>query len=133
MVNIKHEVPKHFMCWLTSHHTKYTPMTKSTLSQQQQQKQLVKPTPEVQSLAIAPILPFGVGRMGILSCLPNFCVFIFCFIICAFACVKELLCIHHHLHHIWQLSNAFQPFFRYMVNLVVVTTIVLDYLVEATW
>ena len=27
---------------------------------------------------------------------------------------------------------VFQPFFRYMVNLVVVTTIVLDYLVEAT-
>ena len=51
---------------------------------------------------------------------------------CAFACVKELFCLHHQQHHIWQLSNAFQPFFSYMVNLVVVTTIVLDYLVEAT-
>ena len=78
---------------------------------------------------------FCVGRMSILLCLPNFCLFctfILCVVICAFLCVKELLCLHHHLHHIQQLSNAFQPCFRYMVNLVVITTIVLDNLVQAT-
>ena len=98
----KIDVPKHFM----SHHTslkKTHTYAKKTLSQQQQQKQPVELTPKGQSLAIAPILPLCVGRMGILLCLPNFClfcIFIFCFIICAFACVKELLCLHHHLHHI---------------------------------
>ena len=87
-----------------------------------------------QSLAIA-LSSHLCGRMGIhivlCVCLCFFIIsFIIC-VICAGISAKDLCCILHDIQYIWQLPNAFQFLLRNVFSIVVVASIVHDYLIEA--
>ena len=88
-----------------------------------------------QSLAIGPSFHLCVGRMGILLVL-GYGVFIIHVVIVTFIIVCVIVVAYvchilHHIHNVRYISISFKLFLPNMINVVVIVTMVHDYLIEA--